>query len=750
VNKSLRDFSDRYTSTLQRFFAHQEEASLEQAYELGRKALTEKIGLMEMVSLHQKALAESLSQPLTDGERRSLILAADGFFRECVGPFEMIQRGFQETIAELRKMNEVLEKRVIERTESMRRTAESLRAIFQASPLAVIELDLDGHVLMWNPAAECLFGWKQKEILNLPNPIIPEDQQEEALSLRERALRGESFAMLETVRQKKNGSLISVSYSLAPLYDSGRKAIGVVMVIADITERKRMEEALKRSESHFRSLFEGLTEGFALHEIICDEVGVPCDYRILEVNPAFEGLTGLKRENLIGRTVLEVLPGTEPVWIEKYGQVALTGKSVHFESYSAVLKRYYEIFAYSPAPRQFGVLFMDVTGRKREEEDRKRLQEAIREERDKLSALVNSIPDEVWFADTRKKFTLANPTALQEFGFDTAGGGIEVEKFVANLEIYHPDGSLRRVEESQSLRSLRGEVIRNEEEIIRSPARGELRHRQVSSTPVRNADGTIIGSVSVVRDITEFKRLEQELRKSRDELELRVQQRTEELAKSQERLQHLASQLLLAQEKERRRIASELHDGLLSEMAAMKFLFEAKLMLLKKGQLADTNELDRITDIMQKVIRDARGIMNNLRPSILDEIGLIPTIGWLSREYWKTYSHIQIRRQVEVVETDIPEVLKIVIFRVLQEALNNFVKHARGDLVDLSLWKSGNTLHLRIRDNGQGYDMGKVQKGVGLGSMRERVESSLGSFQIESAAGKGTTIQASWVLPENR
>ena len=104
-------------------------------------------------------------------------------------------------VAELRKMNEVLEKRVIERTESMRRTAESLRAIFQASPLAVIELDLDGHVLMWNPAAECLFGWKQKEILNLPNPIIPEDQQEEALSLRERALRGESFAMLETVRQ---------------------------------------------------------------------------------------------------------------------------------------------------------------------------------------------------------------------------------------------------------------------------------------------------------------------------------------------------------------------------------------------------------------------------------------------------------------------------------------------------------------------------------------------------------------------
>jgi len=91
----------------------------------------------------------------------------------------------------------------------------------------------------------------------------------------------------------------------------------------------------------------------------------------------------------------------------------------------------------------------------------------------------------------------------------------------------------------------------------------------------------------------------------------------------------------------------------------------------------------------------------------------------------------------------------VVIYRVLQEALNNFAKHGRGDLVDLSLWKSGDALHLRIQDNGQGFDVGKAQKGVGLESMRERVEISLGFFHIESAEGKGTTIQASWPLPDN-
>jgi signal transduction histidine kinase len=233
-------------------------------------------------------------------------------------------------------------------------------------------------------------------------------------------------------------------------------------------------------------------------------------------------------------------------------------------------------------------------------------------------------------------------------------------------------------------------------------------------------------------------------------LEQRVYERTEELEKSQQRLQQLASQLIQAQEKERKRVANELHDSLLSELAAMKFLFEGKLMLFKKGQLGDPKEFDRITELMQKVMKEARGIMNNLRPSILDEVGLIPTIDWHFREYQKVYDHIQIRKQVEVLEKDIPDVLKIVIFRVLQEALNNFAKHGKGDFVDLSLWKSGNALHLRIQDNGQGFDMGGVQKGMGLESMRERVEISLGSFHIESSEGKGTIIQASWHLPENR
>ena len=156
----------------------------------------------------------------------------------------------------------------------------------------------------------------------------------------------------------------------------------------------------------------------------------------------------------------------------------------------------------------------DVTERKRMEKETRQLLNAVQEEKNRLSALLNSIQDEVWFADTEKRFTLINPSALQEFGLDVSSGEITVEELVRSLEVYRSDGSPRPVDEAPPLRALRGEAVRNQEEIIRTPARGDLRHREVNSAPVRDRDGTVIGSLSVVRDITERKRMEQELRQS--------------------------------------------------------------------------------------------------------------------------------------------------------------------------------------------------------------------------------------------
>jgi len=127
------------------------------------------------------------------------------------------------------------------------------------------------------------------------------------------------------------------------------------------------ETALRASEERYHSLFKNMSEGFALHEILCDEQETPCDYRFLDVNPAFETLTGIRREQIIGKRMKEVLPDEDPIWIRRYGEVALTGGPVHFEHYAKTLKQYFDVFAYCPAPRHFAVIFMDITDRKRAE-----------------------------------------------------------------------------------------------------------------------------------------------------------------------------------------------------------------------------------------------------------------------------------------------------------------------------------------------------------------------------------------------
>ncbi|RPH47834.1 MAG: PAS domain S-box protein, partial [Planctomycetota bacterium] len=154
---------------------------------------------------------------------------------------------------------------------------------------------------------------------------------------------------------------------------------------------------------------------------------------------------------------------------------------------------------------------LDVTDRKRAEEKNESLLVAVQNEKTILLTLINSITDEVWFADSEGRFTLANPAALKEFALDP-DRLVDVETLAKSLEVFRPDGSPRPAEEAPPLRALSGEVIRNQEEIIRTPSTAELRHRQVSAAPVRDPEGRIIGAVSVVCDITDIKRAEVNLR----------------------------------------------------------------------------------------------------------------------------------------------------------------------------------------------------------------------------------------------
>jgi len=154
--------------------------------------------------------------------------------------------------------------------------------------------------------------------------------------------------------------------SVSPIFERNQ-LIGVIHIAHDITARHKAAELIAVNELRYRQLFESMQTGFALHEILCDENGVPCDYRFLEVNSAFEALTGLKAENIVGRTVKEVMPSVEFRWIETYGKVALTGESTRIEDFSDALGRHYSVSAYSPSPGRFATIFTDITEQKEAE-----------------------------------------------------------------------------------------------------------------------------------------------------------------------------------------------------------------------------------------------------------------------------------------------------------------------------------------------------------------------------------------------
>jgi PAS domain S-box-containing protein len=252
---------------------------------------------------------------------------------------------------------------------ALRESEERFRTLYDNATIGLYRTTPGGRILMLNPAGVRMLGYASFDEIaqrDLENPEFQTDYPRK--DFRERLEREGTIFGLERKMKKKDGSSILVRESSKAFRDENGKVLYYDGSFEDITERKQAQEALQISEERYRELFDSMIDGFALHEIICDEKGIPVDYRFLEVNPAFERLTGLQSADLIGRTVLEVLPKTESYWISTYGNVALTGRSAFFENFSGELGRYYEVSAYCPRPGQFAVITVDVTVRKRAEE----------------------------------------------------------------------------------------------------------------------------------------------------------------------------------------------------------------------------------------------------------------------------------------------------------------------------------------------------------------------------------------------
>ena len=222
-------------------------------------------------------------------------------------------------------------------------------------------------------------------------------------------------------------------------------------------------------------------------------------------------------------------------------------------------------------------------------------------------------------------------------------------------------------------------------------------------------------------------------------------------AASERALHELSSKILAAQEQERRRIASDLHDGVAQTLGVVKYSVESRIAQLERDNPGlDLRQFESVIDQIREAVDDIRKISRNLSPSVLDEFGICVAIDMLCRDFESEVPTININCRACVDEIGLPEVVKVAIYRVVQEALNNIQKYASARQVEVAVAAGDDELSLLIRDDGEGFDAAEVllgsdqQRGMGLVSMKERVEVTGGTFQLESSPGKGTAIAATW------
>ncbi|MEW5734299.1 MAG: transporter substrate-binding domain-containing protein [Thermodesulfobacteriota bacterium] len=371
------------------------------------------------VEQNQKALlaqfAEGLKVLDESGEYRRIYQKWMGVYPEGGLSFTGVLRYFSLALAVLLIVllgvflwSWSLRRQVARKTLELRESADTFKYVFESANVGKSLTSPTGEINVNSAFAEML-GYSPEELKGKTwQEITPVEDIETSRKEIGLLLSGEKDSTRFQKRYlHKNGDMVWADASLSLRRGPGGEPLYFITTIVDINEQKRAEEALKSSEEKYRRLFESMSEGFALHEIITDEEGKPSDFRFLEMNPTCERMMGFARGEMIGRRMSEIM--NEPGWIERYGRVAQTGQAENFEEYSAALDRWLEVFAYRPEPGQCAAVFNDITARRRAEE-------ALRRSEENYRLLADQTLDAIWTMDMDLVFTYVNPSVTRLTG----------------------------------------------------------------------------------------------------------------------------------------------------------------------------------------------------------------------------------------------------------------------------------------------------------------------------------------------
>jgi PAS domain S-box-containing protein len=588
------------------------------------------------------------------------------------------------------------------REEEVRAGEERFRAVIESAPVAIIEIGLDDRVKLWNRAAERIFGWSSEEAVGRPPRWIPEDRMDEFRALSAREATGDAYTGFETVRMHRDGRLLDVEISAAPIRDATGAVVSAMAVVSDISERNRLQAEKEREREFLNAIANNAPSLLCL----IDEHGVVTSRG---ANKAFEGTLERDPDDIGGEVfwMRYVHPDDADDVRERIERVLAGEPLGEHDNYwvTATGRRLLVAWTCTPLPRLderriFLITGVDVTERERRESE-------IRETRDFLRTVISTIPSLLVTVDGE---ALIVKDGVNRVFTETFGWSAWESTGRSFLELVHPDDqhTVRA-----AIAAAASGAPQEERESRWLPRAGGALVVAWTAQPVLDPEGRSVVLVSGM-DVTGRRRQEKELRASR-------------------------ARIVRAEDEARRKLERNLHDGAQQRLVSLSVSLRLAESALSDDPTRAAPVLAAAREELAHALEELRELARGIHPAVLTDRGLGPAVEALA-------ARSPVPVELELSMASLPEAVEAAAYYVVAEALTNVAKYARASSAHVRIAREDGVVVVTVADDGVGG--ADPSAGSGLRGLADRVAALDGTLQVESPNGTGTLVRASIPLGE--
>jgi PAS domain S-box-containing protein len=605
---------------------------------------------------------------------------------------------------------------------SLKESEELFRSLVELTSDWIWQVNEKGVYTYVSPKVKDLLGFEPAEVLRkTPFDLMPKDEAKRMAKIfQEYTIKKIPFIKIENWNYHKNGNLVLLETSGVPVIKANGQLIGYRGIDRDITERKKMEEELKDNEQLYRTLFDNSEDGFILIEPIFHSKNCHfTDFIFVKMNPAYEQLTGSKSSDVLGKRAKEVVPKLEPSIISTSNSVLKTQKIKHTELFDIYSNKWYDSTYFPFGKNRVGILFRDIT-------ESKKSKEALQKSEAILKSIIDNSSDQIFMLDRNHRYLAVNKALADVLG-------ISPKEVVGKLisEIYPPETAIRFTANIENMFKTEKSLFVEENMVVLGK---ELAISTILN-PVKDSSGNLIAVTGIVRDITQRKNLDKQLKETN---------RLAAIGQTAGMVGHDIRNPLQA-------IAGDLY--------------------LIDNDVATLEDNETKKSLQESVI------------SIQDNLLYIAKIVEDLQDYAKvqkpTFEKVEIEKVIEAVMqlVNIPPNLKVVIdtqqrlpkitadFSMMKRILSNLVNNAvqampTGGQLKIKAHYEGAQIFFSVEDTGSGipdevkpklfepmFTTKAKGQGLGLAVVKRFVEALNGSITFESTEGKGTKFIVQ--LPSN-